>query len=104
MPDRYLHKDQDIDDVIGIKDISPTSILPTTSSPTAEQKIALRKAQNVNRGHPRKGEYREPLKQLNISCRTSVYSELDSLSLRIGKTKRELLEDGITYLLRKYRK
>lgn len=74
------------------------------SSPLSkeEKQKRLRAAQNVNRGHPRKGEQREPMKQINITCPISSSEELDSISFRTGKTKRSLMEEAIKHLARKY--
>ena len=77
--------------------------LGTPQSPTPEeQRKILREAQNVNRGHPRKGETREELKQINVSCLASIGEQFTDLSLKTGRTKRALLEEAITHLIRKY--
>ena len=81
----------------------PTNSLAPPLSPTPEeQRKILREAQNVNRGHPRKGETREELKQINVSCLASIGEQLTDLSLKTGRTKRALLEEAITHLVRKY--
>ena len=81
----------------------PLYSLGTPQSPTPEeQKKILREAQNVNRGHPRKGETREELRQINVSCLASIGEQFTDLSLKTGKTKRSLLEEAITHLVRKY--
>lgn len=67
-----------------------------------EQLKKLREAQNVNRGHPRKGETRPSLKQINITCLRTSSEELDGISLSTGKTKRSLMEEAIRFLIRKY--
>ena len=72
--------------------------LGTPQFPTPEeQRKILREAQNVNRGHPRKGETREELKQVNVSCLASIGEQFTDLSLKTGKTKRSLLEEAITH-------
>ena len=77
--------------------------LGTPQFPTPEeQRKILREAQNVNRGHPRKGETREELKQINVSCLASIGEQFTDLSLKTGRTKRALLEEAITHLIRKY--
>ena len=77
--------------------------LGTPQSPTPEeQRKILLEAQNVNRGHPRKGETREELRQINVSCLASIGEQFTDLSLKTGKTKRTLLEEAITHLVRKY--
>ena len=81
----------------------PSISLATPPSPTPEeQRKILREAQNVNRGHPRKGETREDLKQINVSCLASIGEQFTDLSLKTGRTKRALLEEAITHLVRKY--
>ena len=81
----------------------PTNFLATPPSPTPEeQRKILREAQNVNRGHPRKGETREELKQINVSCLASIGEQFTDLSLKTGRTKRALLEEAIALLLPKY--
>ena len=77
--------------------------LGTPQFPTPEeQRKILREAQNVNRGHPRKGETREELRQINVSCLASIGEQFTDLSLKTGKTKRSLLEEAIMHLVRKY--
>ena len=81
----------------------PTNSLATPQLPTPqEQRKILREAQNVNRGHPRKGEMREELRQINVSCLASLGEQFTNLSLKTGRTKRPLLEKAITHLIRKY--
>ena len=81
----------------------PTNSLATPPSPTPEeQRKTIREAQNVNRGHPRKGETREELRQINVSCLASIGEQFTDLSLKTGRTKRALLEEAITHLVRKY--
>ena len=81
----------------------PTNSLVTPQLPTPEeQRKILREAQNVNRGHPRKGETREELRQINVSCLASLGEQFTNLSLKTGRTKRALLEEAITHLIRKY--
>lgn len=91
------HKQADVDNLFDI-----TKQAETTSLSIIEQKKRLREAQNVNRGHPRKGETRPGLKQINITCRLTSSEELDGSSLKTGKTKRSLMEEAIRYLSRKY--
>lgn len=67
-----------------------------------EQRNRLRDAQNINRGHPRKGETREVLKQINVRCLESISEQFTDLSLRTGKTKRTLLEEAVRHIIRKY--
>ena len=81
----------------------PTNCLATPQLPTPqEQRKILREAQNVNRGHPRKGEMREELKQINVSCLAGIGEQFTDLSLKTGRTKRALLEEAITHLVRKW--
>ena len=81
----------------------PTNSLATPQLPTPqEQRKILREAQNVNRGHPRKGEMREELKQINVSCLAGIGEQFTDLSLKTGRTKRALLEEAITHLVRKW--
>ena len=67
-----------------------------------EQWVRLRDAQNANRGHPRKGEWRHPLKQINVKCRAELSDRFTALSLQTGKTKRTLLEEALTGLFERY--
>ncbi len=81
----------------------PTNSLATPLFPTPEEQWKiLREAQNANRGHPRKGETREELRQINVSCLASIGEQFTDLSLKTGRTKRALLEEAIALLLRKY--
>ena len=64
----------------------PTNSLATPQLPTPqEQRKILREAQNVNRGHPRKGEMREELRQINVSCLASQ-KETISLTNRLASS------------------
>lgn len=95
------HNEEDINSILGIdtaKDVTTT--LPPPSP--EEQRKRLRDAQNVNRGHPRKGETREVLRQINVSCLEKISEQFTNLSLETGKTKRTLLEEALRNLIRKY--
>ena len=67
-----------------------------------KQKEILRLAQNANRGHPRKGEKRPKLVQLNVRCAASLVRDLDNIALASGKTKRTLIEESIQKLKNRY--
>ena len=67
-----------------------------------EQQNNLKNAQNVNRRRPRKGEIREDLRQINVSCPTYIREQFTEISLLTGKTKRTLLEEAIKHLVKKY--
>ena len=88
---------KDIDSILGVD-----SIRPNINLSRDEQKKRLREAQNAKRGHPRKGETREALRQINVSCPAKVCEDFDHISLSSGKTKRALLEEAIRHLSRKY--
>jgi hypothetical protein len=93
--------EEDINSILGIdtaKDVTTT--LPPLSP--EEQRKRLRDAQNVNRGHPRKGEIREELRQINVSCLPTYSDQFTDISLKTGKTKRTLLEEAIKHLIKKY--
>lgn len=93
--------EEDINSILGIdtaKDVTTT--LPPLSP--EEQRKRLRDAQNVNRGHPRKGEIREELRQINVSCLPTYSDQFTDISLKTGKTKRTLLEEAIKHLVKKY--
>lgn len=95
---------QDVEDINNILGIDmpqdETDILPPPSP--EEQRKRLRNAQNINRGHPRKGEKRQELKQVNVSCLSSLGEQFTELSLKTGKTKRTLLEEALINLIRRY--
>lgn len=86
--DDFLGPDQPYDDETPL---SPEELLKR-----------LKNAQNANRGHPRIGEPREVLKQINVSCQEDISKQFTDLSLRTGKTKRTLLEEAIRHIIRKY--
>lgn len=93
--------EEDINSILGIdtaKDVTTT--LPPPSP--EEQRKRLRDAQNVNRGHPRKGEIREELRQINVRCLPTYSDQFTDISLKTGKTKRTLLEEAIKHLIKKY--
>jgi hypothetical protein len=93
--------EEDINSILGIdtaKDVTTT--LPPLSP--EEQRKRLRDAQNVNRGHPRKGDIREELRQINVSCLPTYSDQFTDISLKTGKTKRTLLEEAIKHLIKKY--
>ena len=93
--------EEDINDILGINTSEDKDANLFPLSPE-EQRKRLRNAQNANRGHPRKGEAREELKQINVSCIVDISEQFTTLSLRTGKTKRKLLEEAIRTLIRKY--
>lgn len=90
---------KEVDDLLGPVIPSGTNDTPLSLE---EQRKRLRNAQNVNRGHPRKGEKREVLKQINVSCIENISEQFTDLSLKTGKTKRTLLEEALRNLIRKY--
>ena len=90
---------KEVDDLLGPVIPSSTNDTPLSQE---EQRIRLRRAQNVNRGHPRKGETRDVLKQINVSCLENISEQFTNLSLETGKTKRALLEEALRNLIRKY--
>lgn len=89
---------KDVDDFLGPDEPHDTDV---PISPE-EQRKRLRSAQNINRGHPRKGEKREVLKQINVSCLLTFSNQLTEISLKTGKTKRVLIEEAIKHLTKKY--
>ena len=93
--------DEDVDYILGI-DTSQGRNEPETPISPEEQRKRLRKAQNVNRGHPRKGETHEKLRQINVSCLLTFSDQFTDISLKTGKTKRTLLEEAIKHLVKKY--
>lgn len=89
---------QDIDTILGIEgDCKQASNISRE-----KQKEILRLAQNANRGHPRKGEKRPKLVQLNVKCAASLVRDLDIIALASGKTKRTLIEESIQKLKNRY--
>ncbi len=97
----YKQNNRDINAILGFDESSDNPESNRLLSKEEKMK-RLREAQNVNRGHPRKGEEREPMKQINITCPISSSEELDSISFKTGKTKRSLMEEAIKHLARKY--
>ncbi len=95
------HDSKDISAILGF-DESIDGLRSDIPLSNEEKKKRLRAAQNVNRGHPRKGEIREKMKQINITCPISSSEELDSISFKTGKTKRTLIEEAIKHLSKKY--
>lgn len=93
--------DKDVDILLGL-DSSTGELEPETPVSPEEQRKRLRNAQNINRGHPRKGEKREVLKQINVSCLLTFSNQLTEISLKTGKTKRVLIEEAIKHLTKKY--
>lgn len=100
-PNNNYPNDEDVDYILGI-DTSQGRNEPETPISPEEQRKRLRKAQNVNRGHPRKGETREVIKQINVSCLEAISEQFTDLSLKTGKTKRTLLEEALRHLIRRY--
>lgn len=97
----YKQNKRDINAILGFEESTDTQ--ESNHPLSKEEKMKrLRAAQNINRGHPRKGEQREPMKQINITCPISSSEELDSISFKTGKTKRSLMEEAIKHLARKY--
>lgn len=93
--------DKDVDILLGIDNTTDGNEPGTPISPE-EQRKRLRSAQNANRGHPRKGETHEKLRQINVSCLLTFSDLFTDISLKTGKTKRTLLEEAIKHLVKKY--
>ena len=93
--------EEDINSILGIDTAKDVTTTHPPLSPE-EQRKRLRDAQNVNRGHPRKGEIREELRQINVSCLPTYSDQFTDISLKTGKTKRTLLEEAIKHLIKKY--
>ena len=91
-------QESDINSILGV----PDNKIPAPELSLEEKREKLKLARNANRGHPRKGESRPRLRQLNTRCSDSIVGELDKISLNSGKTKRALLEEAINVLKRKY--
>ena len=90
-------KTEDIDSFLGFDTIEYTEPLSLE-----EQQNKLKNAQNANRRRPRKGEIREDLRQINVSCPAYVKKQFSDISLKTGKTKRTLMEEAIKHLAKKY--
>ena len=95
---RLKPSQQDNDTILGTVD----HFKQTPEISIEEKKEKLRASQNENRGHPRKGERRPKLHQLNVRCTASLVRDLDDIALAAGKTKRSLIEESIVFLKRKY--
>ena len=100
-PNDNTPSDKDVNILLGL-DTSTGDLEPETPVSPDEQRKRLRDAQNVNRGHPRKGEIREELRQINVSCLPTYSDQFTDISLKTGKTKRTLLEEAIKHLVKKY--
>lgn len=100
-PNGNITSDKDVDILLGLDTSKDEHEHEIPISPE-EQRKRLRTAQNVNRGHPRKGEKREVLKQINVSCIENISEQFTDLSLKTGKTKRTLLEEALRHIIRKY--
>jgi hypothetical protein len=81
---------------------------PTNSLATSPSPYSGRAEEDPPRGTEHQpwtsteGETREELRQINVSCLTSIGEQFTDLSLKTGRTKRALLEEAITHLIRKY--
>ena len=100
-PNDNTPSDKDVDILLGL-DTSTGELGPEKPVSPEEQRKRLRNAQNVNRGHPRKGETREELRQINVSCLLTFSEQFTDISLKTGKTKRMLMEEAIKHLIKKY--
>lgn len=100
-PNDNTPSDKDVNILLGL-DTSTGDLEPETPISPEEQRKRLQEAQNVNRGHPRKGEKHDVLKQINVSCLENISEQFTDLSLKTGKTKRTLLEEALRSLIRKY--
>ena len=76
---------EEVDDFLGLDNPHDTT---NDTLPSPEEQIKrLRIAQNINRGHPRKGETREALRQINVSCNGNISEQFTDLSLKTGKNR-----------------
>lgn len=76
-------------------------ILPTDTVIPLSKKLALRSAQNANRGRPKAGAVRQETRQLNINCRSELVDSIDRLSLETGRTKKEIVEKALEHFILK---
>lgn len=88
---------KDIDSLLG-DDVTTSNI----NDAEFESKIKLRLAQNANRGRPKADAVKVKLKQLNVSCAINYCQNFEKISLKIGKTKRTLMEEALLLLFDKY--
>lgn len=93
---------EEVDDILGIS--SPVHNYSVPISPE-EQKEALKAARNALKGRPKASEpKRIPLSQLNVKCDLAIKSLFEELSLKTGRTKRDLLREALLVLKSRYLK
>ncbi len=73
-----------------------------TSTVTLEEKKALDDIRNSRRGRKRPGEEGAAYKRVGFECREDLLESFDIIPYKAGKTRKELFEEALVYIIEKY--
>ena len=74
----------------------------TASSVSPEEKKALDDIRNSRRGRKKPGEQGAAYKRVGFECREDLLESFDIIPYKVGKTRKELFEEALEYIIEKY--
>lgn len=72
------------------------------SSVSPEEKKALDDIRNSRRGRKKPGEEGAAYKRVGFECREDLLESFDIIPYKVGKTRKELFEEALEYIIEKY--
>ena len=114
MPDKF---DSFIDGVMGVradyesmvnnpvkkkKSATKSAKTAVASSISPEEKKALDDIRNSRRGRKKPGEEGAAYKRVGFECREDLLGSFDIIPYKVGKTRKELFEEALEYIVEKY--
>lgn len=72
------------------------------SSVSPEEKKALDDIRNSRRGRKKPGEEVAAYKRVGFECREDLLESFDIIPYKAGKTRKELFEEALEYIIEKY--
>lgn len=74
----------------------------TASIVSPEEKKALEDIRNSRRGRKKPGEEGSAYKRVGFECREDLLESFDIIPYKAGKTRKELFEEALEYIVEKY--
>ena len=72
------------------------------SSVSPEERKALDDIRNSRRGRKKPGEEGAAYKRVGFECREDLLESFDIIPYKVGKTRKELFEEALEYIVEKY--
>lgn len=67
-----------------------------------EERKALDDIRNSRRGRKKPGEEGAAYKRVGFECREDLMESFDIIPYKVGKTRKELFEEALEYIIQKY--